>query len=151
MIIAIEIADRIHQIYTSMHIDMDKLARMAAYHDVEEGMTGDIPTPFKRQATNVIWPDQKYKEDGIEGAIVSVADTVEALTFLKRYGVIKEGRVMDGMWPNLKENKEKLFIKAIETYNHHMPGIEQEPLVKNLSTKIGDIIDDIVRTVAYYE
>ncbi len=151
MMISLEIADRIHGSAISTGINKDRLLLMAALHDIDEGSTGDIPTPFKRSLTCVEWPDQDFKEDGVEGAIVAMADVIEAVTFLQRYGVSKSGKVMNAMWPNVEEAKNRLIAKAVAAYSHNMPGMDQELLTVSMSHKIKVIVDEVLRTVAYYE
>lgn len=151
IIIALELADRVHKPYPNMNIDLGKLAILAAYHDVEEGITGDIPTPFKRSQTNVIWPDSHSKPDGIEGAILHMADAMEAVTFLERYGTVKEGRVMKDMWDHVGRAKERLFSQAIKTYNHHMPGMDPANLDRSMTEKLEWIVNDMIHTGHSYE
>lgn len=151
---AVEIAHRIHRTYTIMSIDIPRLALIAAFHDVTESTTGDVPTPFKRKLEadqNVIWPDKGSKADGIEGAIVNMADAVEALTFLRRYGVFPSGQVVRDLNIHVASALLRLQEEAVRTYSVRMPGMDQGLLLATMGKRLDDIVADVIAIGVSYE
>lgn len=77
-------------------IDRGHIAYAGMFHDIEEGITGDLPTPLKR-ATNIRneIAGLLYAKGGIPGgvpdhrvgAILKMADLVDAIRTLNFYGM----------------------------------------------------------------
>ncbi len=67
-----------------MGINDTKIIKYALDHDLDEILTGDIPTPAKdRLKINTSYDGKSFKEcDSQEASIVSMADMIEAIAFI---------------------------------------------------------------------
>lgn len=75
-----------------IEIDKGALLETAITHDIEEAKSGDLPTPFKKRLANFGFVQAIDCDDTLEHNLAKLADLIEALTFLRRYGV-RPGRV----------------------------------------------------------
>jgi len=91
-----------------VHVDMLELFYQALIHDMEEAKTGDIPSPFKRE----LFGDKLDKKYTDEGLIIKLADTIEPIIFLRRYGV-RSNKIEE----ELKSYCEKTVFKIHEQFN----------------------------------
>lgn len=66
-------------------VDREYVLTKAITHDIEEAKSGDIPTPYKKNLQQFGF-DEHEVIVGLEGHIIKIADIVEAIIFLKRYG-----------------------------------------------------------------
>jgi putative nucleotidyltransferase with HDIG domain len=82
------------EIAMEMGLDSSKMIMMALFHDIDEVITGDIPTPTKERAkqqgvdlndNGIEVPYQKFGPVVIK--IVKIADYIEAMSFLRVNGV----------------------------------------------------------------
>jgi hypothetical protein len=152
--IALELVNRINVTHTMMSIDVGRVLFIGIYHDIEEGITGDMPTPFKREMErlyNVQWPGVDAKEKNLEGSIINMADAIEAYTFLKRYSIVPDGRVAEGMRDHVNTAKDELHRYLCLAYDRQMPGMDQALMSSTLRNKLDDIVEDVVRVGTYYE
>jgi len=67
-----------------MGVDDTKIIKYALDHDLDEILTGDIPTPAKeRLKINTAYDGKSFKEcDSTEASIVALADIIEAIAFI---------------------------------------------------------------------
>ena len=65
-------------------VDDTKVIKYALDHDLDEILTGDIPTPAKeRLSINTAYDGKSFKEcNGEEKSIVALADMIEAIAFI---------------------------------------------------------------------
>jgi hypothetical protein len=69
-------------------ISKSKALELALSHDIDEAISGDLPTPFKR--AKGLSCAVFSQEAGIEEYVVKLADLIEAIIFLGRYGIRAE-------------------------------------------------------------
>lgn len=94
------------------------LLRWAIMHDGPEAKTGDVPTPFKRMLNEAGGYDvheakacgwyslEKGMVPAVKKSIVSLADTVEAISFISKWGIGEMAkRITDEM-------KKRLVLEA---------------------------------------
>ncbi len=67
-----------------MGIDDTKIIKYALDHDLDEILTGDIPTPAKaRLKINTAYDGKSFQEcDSREASVVALADIIEAIAFI---------------------------------------------------------------------
>ncbi len=154
-VFAVELAERISKANALIVMDMVKVMSYALFHDAEEAHSGDIPTPFKQSLAekyHVEWDnDRGAKGDGIEGAIVNMADTVEAITYLTRYGQARNGRVSTFLQDQALHAKRILFEQAVKNYMSNMPGLNEEAIRTKISGDVNKIVDDLIDIGTTYE
>lgn len=91
-----------HQVSDSTYLSA---LQWALVHDAEESETGDIPTPYKvKNGLSSEPPD-------FVAQLVSIADVLEALIFIDRYVVVKDGL--------LEEHKTKLKTRINKFHKSH--------------------------------
>ncbi len=108
--------------------DMDVM-KYAFDHDLDEILTGDIPTPAKESLKLPDCYNGGSKESCTSAgvAIVNLADIIEALRFINVHGLGRlSAQVMDGLIIRLNQK--------IALYSTAIPGLEKA---------IGELIDDI--------
>ncbi len=86
-------------------LDPEPILLMALTHDIDEAHSGDIPTPYKSNTT---------RPDTINFRAVKLADYIEAIIFLDRYG-INACRVRDEIY-NKAAKLCKQFASPSEMY-----------------------------------
>jgi len=154
-VFAVELAERICKANALIVLDMAWVMIRSLFHDAEEAESGDIPTPFKQalsQKYNVEWDnDRNAKGDGIEGAIVHMADKIEAVTYLTRYGQRNNGRVVTFLKDEILHAKRLLFEVATKNYMSNMPGLNEEAIKAKISGDINRIVDDLIDIGTTYE
>lgn len=99
-VLALDIAKRLESQDKKVKIDYGKLLQKAMFHDIEEGIIGDIPHPFKHSSELINKVIEGHKnlvvrrffpkwvalwnetaKDGLEGEIVQMADFIELYMF----------------------------------------------------------------------
>lgn len=98
-------------------------------HDLDEILTGDIPTPAKDtlKLPDMYCGGSKEECTVSEIAIVGLADMIEALRFINVHGLGRlAAQVMDGLIDRLNQR--------IALYAFTIPGLEEA---------VGEVIDDI--------
>lgn len=128
-------------LYPTPHNSMERALTLeyALVHDLAEVVTGDIPSPAKRviedeapgllnkleeKSLQFIYPDAVKLIRGAQNtpgqAIVKLADCVEALVFVSKFGTDKEAAmgVKKAMWKHLNEADKRYpnveWVKAID-------------------------------------
>ena len=89
--------------YTELEEDMIELALL---HDIDESMTGDIPTPTKEEYFNDEYNERKSDHMNRTDKLLYLADKLEALIFIEKYGVGPRAE-----WAR-DELKHKIKVKA---------------------------------------
>lgn len=111
-------------------VESHDLLEYALLHDIDEALTGDIPSTYKREDRC----DPGFDEDSdLVKAIVKVADNIEAIIFLKRYG-IRPDRIL---WE--LNQKNMIWGRHVCT----LTGIRHCDML--------DIIDQVIKTGNEYE
>lgn len=67
-------------------VDLGNLLTAALLHDVDECESGDIPTPYKHSKSSSVTVGT-MQSASVEELVVKLADTMESVIFLSRYGV----------------------------------------------------------------
>ena len=104
-ILAMELAKR-------CGVTPDDVARMAVEHDQSEVVTGDIPTPLKKAivaagAGHVVHHSPIDNDNMIE-TIVKLADTMEALIYVQKWGHTKQtAQIAEEMYNRLEDETAK--------------------------------------------
>lgn len=124
MVIAYSITQWINA-FMGDKVECGKVLEEALIHDIEEAISGDIPTPFKKK--NGL---SKKGHVTLESQIVKVADIAEAVIFLDRYGV-RSAKIQEGLSDDLK-----VEIKALAG----MLAPESMPMWSALSTFVREIV-----------
>jgi 5'-deoxynucleotidase YfbR-like HD superfamily hydrolase len=100
-VMAIAITLRGKFLLNGINVDKSTLLEVALIHDIDEAKTGDIPTPFKRKGG-------APRFFNVENQIVKIADYMEALIFLFRYG-LKTDQLEKDIRNNLEEFVDSYF------------------------------------------
>lgn len=88
------IAEELKRLYNT-RLDIDYVVCRALMHDIEESRTGDMPCTRKYSDVNDIKDNIARKS--LYDMIIKLADTIEAIVFIKRYGV-KPDRVVNELY-----------------------------------------------------
>lgn len=80
----------------------------ALTHDVKEAKSGDIPTPYKRKLATYGFLEDEAEDLSFEYYLVKIADLIEAITFLNRYGIRPE-RIKAELMASLRTAKHKAW------------------------------------------
>lgn len=104
-----------------MHLDIALITEIALFHDMDEVVIGDIPTPTKERLNkyNIKWPGPKTDTHWPEVHVVKCADLIEAMWFLENNGIgrhadqVKTGivQIIDSIM--LSQDTPKELINAI--------------------------------------
>lgn len=70
-----------------LYVSKSKALELAITHDIDEAISGDLPTPYKKLKG---LQESTFKPDTNEAFLVKLADLLEACIFLDRYGVRAE-------------------------------------------------------------
>lgn len=92
-------------------IDDSKVIKYALEHDLDEILTGDMPTPAKDRLDMHFPSGGKNSIDSAEYAIVKASDIIEALWFITEAGV---GRHSDQIKKYLEEKLIEFFNSVPE-------------------------------------
>jgi len=92
-------------------IDFQALAMTILYHDSNEIITGDLPSDTKEE----IYPME------IVPCIIKIADTIEALIFIKRYGV-------------KSEEVEEFLTRKLNRYVKHLTAFLGDPTTPTINS-----------------
>lgn len=100
----------------------EEILRWAIMHDGPEAITGDIPTPFKRilhesgfetsESQACEWySEEKRKVSAVKKSVVSLADTIEAVSFISKWGTgAVAKRIAEEMEKRLKMEAEAFEV-----------------------------------------
>lgn len=124
------------RICTALNIDDRNVMKYAFDHDLDEVLTGDIPTPAKKR----LEIDLPYNGNGkelcseLELAVVKTADVMEALIFIRENGIGKHAQLCDAY---LNDKIEEI----LSVYNAKWPGYRgMAKMVFTEATTVGDIV-----------
>jgi 5'-deoxynucleotidase YfbR-like HD superfamily hydrolase len=106
-----------------MNIDDVHVIKAALEHDLDEVITGDIPTPGKERLRrhgvdpNIIRDERKHvRKDSMVDAIVKVADTIESVYFIHNHGNTRHAKIV----------KDKMMVRMDEMLANTGGGVELE-------------------------
>lgn len=108
------IAERL--IDAGVKVDMLEVLRLALHHDIDEVLSGDIPTPCKRfvdgAAIKAAVEPAPQQARNREKFIVKSADTLDALWSLKMYGIAPHSQcIIDKITAEFDERIESTTIE----------------------------------------
>lgn len=114
-----------------MNIDDTKIIKYALDHDLDEILTGDIPTPAKeRLKINTAYDGKSFKEcDSTEASIVAMADIIEAIAFITDNQVGRHAHVVGN------------YLTDRYTQRCNLIGSVNPSLVKACNVVIGQLLD----------
>lgn len=159
-ILAMLIADE-YNVNTDEKLNVEEILRKSLIHDIEESITGDIPTPVKefegmrpllRQVSEKIMKEQiideslknkdlylnlwKNDKDGKTGEVVAIADKLEAL-MAASYEVRRGNREMYKPFSNIitwfkSDEGQKLLTKFAVAKELYNSALTETPLPDSL-------------------
>lgn len=119
------------------------LLRWAIMHDGPEAITGDVPTPFKRmlneagydihEAKACSWYTfEKGTVSAIKKSIVSLADTIEAISFISKWGV-------GGTAERITNEMKKRLILEAEAFEEEY---DTDGIVRTVNYLINHVLEE---------
>lgn len=120
-IIAMELAKK-------MGVGTEEIAHRAVLHDIAEVLTGDVPSPLKKAMVEAgvghIVHHDPIEADDLIGAIVKIADTMEAIIYINKWGNTNQtALIFDEMYHRLEDELEEY-----DTIRGHVFKIIEEAL-----------------------
>lgn len=124
------------ELCSKLNIDDSDAIKYAFDHDLDEILTGDIPTPAKERlgisTDNVYNGKSKEKCDPIVVNLVSVADIMEAIIFISENGVGRHSAEVHDYLRQKLSNKLETIVASTD-----------DPRMLKLIIVVGEIFDDL--------
>lgn len=89
----------------NLYVSKSKALELAIIHDMDEAISGDLPTPYKQLKG---LQESTFRPDTNEAFLVKLADLLEATIFLDRYGV------------RSKEISDKIYCEVVALIREKM-------------------------------